>query len=34
MTGVTLNHVVKRFGEATVIHGVDLVVEDQQAKLV
>ncbi len=28
MTGVTLNRVVKRFGEATVIHGVDLVVDD------
>jgi lactose/L-arabinose transport system ATP-binding protein len=28
MTGVTLTRVVKRFGEATVIHGVDLTVED------
>jgi lactose/L-arabinose transport system ATP-binding protein len=28
MTGVTLERVVKRFGEATVIHGVDLRVED------
>jgi lactose/L-arabinose transport system ATP-binding protein len=28
MTGVTLEGVVKRFGEATVIHGVDLRVED------
>ena len=28
MTGVTLRQVVKRFGEATVIHGVDLKVED------
>ena len=28
MTGVTLSRVVKRFGEATVIHGVDLKVED------
>ncbi|MFN3972053.1 MAG: ABC transporter ATP-binding protein [Gemmobacter sp.] len=27
MTGVTLERVVKRFGEATVIHGVDLTVE-------
>ena len=28
MSGVTLQNVVKRFGEAQVIHGVDLVVED------
>jgi lactose/L-arabinose transport system ATP-binding protein len=27
MTGVTLEHVVKRFGQATVIHGVDLTIE-------
>ncbi|MGQ0565138.1 MAG: ABC transporter ATP-binding protein [Gemmobacter sp.] len=28
MTGVTLSRVVKRFGDVTVIHGVDLKVED------
>jgi lactose/L-arabinose transport system ATP-binding protein len=28
MTGVTLHDVVKRFGEVTVIHGIDLRVED------
>ena len=28
MTGVTLNKVVKRFGEVEVIHGVDLQIED------
>jgi lactose/L-arabinose transport system ATP-binding protein len=28
MTGVTLQKVVKRFGEATVIHGVDLAIEN------
>ncbi len=28
MSGVTLDHVVKRFGDAEVIHGIDLAVED------
>ena len=28
MSGVTLNSVVKRYGEAQVIHGVDLEIED------
>ena len=28
MTGVTLNNVVKRYGDAQVIHGVDLEIED------
>ena len=28
MSGVVLQKVVKRFGEAQVIHGVDLVIED------
>ena len=28
MSGVVLQKVVKRFGEAQVIHGVDLTIED------
>ena len=28
MTGVTLNNVIKRYGETQVIHGVDLTIED------
>jgi len=28
MSGVTLNHVIKRYGDAQVIHGVDLEIED------
>ncbi|RVT81713.1 ATP-binding cassette domain-containing protein, partial [Rhodobacteraceae bacterium CCMM004] len=28
MSGVTLNNVVKRYGNVQVIHGVDLTVED------
>ena len=28
MTGVTLQNVVKRYGDAQVIHGVDLTVDD------
>ena len=33
MSGVTLQRVIKRYGDAQVIHGVDLTVEDEEGFL-